>query len=294
MPTEPTPERQKPAVRWSGTHLTCSLSSRKLVIARRCRPDLAHLTVSWGHRSGAIDVHLARDHEMAMVDACNKHYEPLLVVSPETQRLAAQVVEMFARQVLLPFALKNLRRYRPGWLTRRGYVVVLAEPTDVRRLVERAAPKAGEKYRLNLGEVSNLAIYAPMVSNNVYSPEILAWPETVSEIVGRPQSEMLATAVRLQSGGPSHRDTITLRYGPDLKGITGWCGMMNHHGTALAARASSSLGSWFALHCDTQHVDVLNRIVAGMALDEIEHLRPGLDRIRATIRASETTSAPHR
>ena len=281
VPTVPQPQiqRRRPTLRWSWTDLAFSLSERKLVIARRSRPELQHLTVGWGNRSGEIDFHLTSDHEAAMAGERQKGHEPLFVVTSEMLRLAGQASERFAHREARPFFLKNFRRYRPGWLARRGYVVLLAGEQHFRGLVARVAPKVGRKHRLELRELANPVTHAAL-NDHIYSADILGCPECVAEVIGASEVDMFVTAMRVRGGNPNHRDTIMLRYGPDPKGIVGWTGIMNRHMATFSARACWMLYNWLVPRVGTPHVDVLDRIVNSMRLDEIDELSDVLERVR--------------
>jgi hypothetical protein len=283
--------RRRPNLRWAGSELAFSLSDRKLVVTRRNRPELAHLTVSWGHASGAIDIHLTSGHEAAMAGDRDKTHEPLFVVSPEALRLAGHSAERFMHGDLATLARRSLRRYRPGWLARRGYVVVLAGHHEFSGLVQRAAPKVGGKYRVKLSELANPAAFAAMLGDNIYSPEILAWPADVARIVGRPERDLVVAAVLPQREGPNHADSIMLRYGPGPTGVIGWCGLMIRKGAALPTMIRSVFLDWFEPRMGPLLVDALDRVVTGMALHEIDDLRPRLDRIRRFMRDPETAIA---
>jgi len=275
-----TPQRI-PNLRWSWTDLTFALNGRKLVISRRSRPELAHLTVGWGNRSGETDFHLTYGHEGAMAGEREKDHKPLFVVTPEMLQLAGQAIEPFLRNEALPFLLNHFRRYRPGWLARRGYMVLLAGEQHFRGLVERVAPKAGRKHRVDLRELVSPATHAAMLNETIYSPEILVCPEWVAEVMGPSEIKLPVTATRVRGGGLNQGDTIILQYGPDPKGVVGWCGIMNRHMATFSARMCWMLYDWLVPRIGAPHVKVLERVVAGMALDEIEDLRPVVEAARS-------------
>lgn len=267
-------------VRWSWSDLAFSLSDKKLVVARRSRAELAHLTVGWGNQSGLIDVHLTFGHEAAMASDQPKDHEPLFVVSTATLNVAGDVIETFVQREVRPFVSQSFQRYRPGWLARRGYVILLAGKDDFRRLVERVAPKQRRKHRVDLRELVNPATHATVLGDNIYSPEILVCPESGAEFESDPELKMPVSAIRFHRGAPVPGDTILLRYGHDSKGVLGWCGIMNRHVAAFSARLSLVLVKWVAAHVGVPHIEMLDRVVAAMALNELDDLRPVLARAR--------------
>jgi len=270
--TDPVPRRAV-NLRWSWTDLTFSLSDRKLVIARRGRPELAHLTASWGHASGEVDVHLTFGHEAAMTGDVEKDHQSLFVVTPDTLRIAGEASERLTNGLMMPFVLRRHRRYRPGWLARSGYVVVAAGDEERGQLLNLVAPKARGKVRVDLRALVDPATHLAVLSENVFPPEILSHPEFAALVRGPYRHPLPVTAVRVRGGRVADRDTIHLTHGPDFRGVTGWCGIMNGHTVAFARQISGFMYEWLAPRVGSRHAEMLDRIVVGMALDEIDDLR---------------------
>jgi len=241
----------------------------KLVLSRANRPDLAHLTVDWMTSSGELDIHLTYGHEARTRDPAAELYVPIAKVPlAELERfgegIAAGLEDVAFR------SMRAFRKYRPGWLARRGYLVMLLDETVMFDWFKRSAPRRRGKYRVNPENVFNAERLDPAVlaamSDGLNDPRVL---HTLPKV---PMHAPIS-AIRFPERGSSVRENILLKWqiGPD--GTFGWWGMTN--------RASTALGRDMARHFLTpvlplihqRHTVAFEKIVAGLGLSDFEPTR---------------------
>jgi hypothetical protein len=274
------PPSRAGTLRWSWTELVFSLSERKFVIARRGRPELAHLTVGWGHPSGAIDVHLTFGHDASMATGVPKDHRPLFVVTADMLTTAGQVMEGISKGLFVPFFVKRYRRFRPGWLERRGYAVSLLERETLQPVLDQVAPWERKKYRIDLGGLRNPAVFAHL-GESLYHPDVLHCSDVIALGKGPPgQGSVMA----IRPGSPGLSDSIVLHYGPDPRGIHGWCGFTSRDVQALSTELGRVFYGWVASRVSPQQAEVFERVVDGLALRELEDVRPMVDGMVAFLR----------
>lgn len=274
------PKPRWKTLRWSWTELVFSLSERKFVIARRGRPELAHLTVGWGHPSGAIDVHLTFGHEDAMATAEPKDHRLLFVVTADMLRKAGAAMDGASRVLFVPFFVNRYRRFRPGWLERHGYAVSLLERETLQSVLEQLAPWERRKYRIDLGGLRNPAVFAHL-GETLYHPDVLHCSDIIALGKGPPGQ---ASVMAVRPGTPSVTDSIVLHHGPDPRGVHGWCGFTSTDVQALSTELGRVFYAWVAPRVSPQHAEAFERVVEGLALKELEDLRPIVDGLTAFLR----------
>ena len=107
----------------------------KLFVFRNDRSDLPHLTISWRNVSGEIDIHLKK-----RTQGGQEYHEPITTISESD---FGKVCESFQLALLkvITINIDSLVKIRPGWLGRRGYVI-LHLPDDIQKqLIQKLAPK---------------------------------------------------------------------------------------------------------------------------------------------------------
>jgi hypothetical protein len=107
----------------------------KLYVFRNDRKELPHLTISWQNPSKQIDIHLTK-----RTPSGNKNHQPIAKISETVLKEACEhlVSEMLK---IITANIDKVRKVRPGWLARNGYVVLYL-PNDVQeRLIQEFVPK---------------------------------------------------------------------------------------------------------------------------------------------------------
>ena len=247
--------------------LAISLRPRKLVIARRDRPELPHLTLSWDNASDEIDLHLT--------DASKaKTHRPLLRVASSAamglvERLAVQM-----RADVLQSRWPVARRVRPGWLGRSGYSICIVQEDAILEWVRRLAPKSRQKYRLDLAPLSDPR---PFGFVQFYRPAILHYLAA-----SRAEYPFVAQCV----GHHRRHKILLLSYTMDSDGRLGWmaCPFGSFANQQLPRRVARALSAELRSRVACE---ILEKVVDALRLGEIEALnglvaeiRKGLDPAR--------------
>lgn len=151
-------------------NLTIQMQARMLVIFRRDRSDLPHLTISFNNPSGEIDFHLA-------VRKAENQPEYLPVARIKESEIANILLSLIPK--LWEGFIQNIqpsRRVRPGWLGRKGYLICHISDNSRRELLDKILPirkksKKWERFISSLGFVEN--INPEQVEKYFYSTSIL-------------------------------------------------------------------------------------------------------------------------
>lgn len=107
----------------------------KLYVLRNDRKELPHLTISWQNPSKQIDIHLT-----TRTVGGNENHQPIAkidesVLKSDCEHLVAEMLKIITANI------DKVRKVRPGWLARNGYVVLYL-PDDVQeRLIQKLFPK---------------------------------------------------------------------------------------------------------------------------------------------------------
>lgn len=107
----------------------------KLLVFRNDNKDLPHLTISWQNASNEIDIHLKR-----RTSGGNENHQSIAkihesVLKQACESLGAKVFKVITANV------DKVRKVRPGWLARNGYIVLYL-PNDVQeRLIQKLTSK---------------------------------------------------------------------------------------------------------------------------------------------------------
>lgn len=152
--------------------ISVSITGKKLVICRHDRRDLPHLTLSWGNRSGQFDLHLTYEHRTG----ADRH-QSLLQIPGQDLAVSLKAHEPALDDFNLALAfnlMKAAKRVRPGWLAKRGYVVLMARNEDFEALLSEYAPKRRGKYRIDVPRLKNTSQLGPdLFDSFAYDPRIL-------------------------------------------------------------------------------------------------------------------------
>ncbi len=164
--------------------LSLNTTERLVVIKRSDRKDTPHLTLSFQNVSGEIDCHLK--YESPLNDAAST-YKSLFAISKENVESTLQNFLVSAEQAFLQSIFGNVRKVRPGWLGRHGYVIAISDEEVVKRGFIDAAPKLRGKYRvdfdklklfLTVDHISNISIFNPSILHHLaainYDGQIIA------------------------------------------------------------------------------------------------------------------------
>ena len=107
----------------------------KLFLFRNDRSEPPHLTISWRNASKEIDIHLKK-----RMRGGQEHHEPITII-PESD--FGKAYESFSLLLfkIMTSNIDDLVKVKPGWLARKGYVI-LHLPDDVQKqLIQKLAPK---------------------------------------------------------------------------------------------------------------------------------------------------------
>jgi len=107
----------------------------KLLVARNDRGDLPHLLISWQNASNEFDLHLTRRNAGGA-----ESYHPIASFDEAILKTAFESIgkKIFA---IVAQNAKTLRKVRPGWLARKGYLILFLQKDDEERFIESLAPK---------------------------------------------------------------------------------------------------------------------------------------------------------
>lgn len=119
-------------------NLTIRIASQrnvKMYVLRNDQKGLPHLTISWQNPSKQIDIHLT-----TRTVGGNENHQPIAkidesVLKSACEHLGAEMLKIITANI------DKVRKVRPGWLARNGYVVLYL-PDDVQeRLIQKSVPK---------------------------------------------------------------------------------------------------------------------------------------------------------
>lgn len=144
-----------------------SLLVEPLLKKARGRPELPHLTISFGNSSGEIDIHLT-------FQGVKKKYKPLATFDEGSffealSRSASDFKQIFIDRIY------NLRPISIQYLVDRRYRIVYCPPDKVWDLIDLIAPQKRKKgnWRRAITEESATAFEAVNLRSYVYRPSYL-------------------------------------------------------------------------------------------------------------------------
>jgi hypothetical protein len=126
--------------------LSVNVTNRLVVIQRSDRKDTPHLTISFENASGEIDIHLK--HESPKNDATST-YKSILKIPKASIEVALEEYFRGVGEAFLRICFSRIKRIRPGWLARNGYLLMWLNEESLKQEVINAAPKQRGKYRVD-------------------------------------------------------------------------------------------------------------------------------------------------
>jgi hypothetical protein len=244
------------------------------------RSELAHLTVLTKTTSGQIDCHLTFGHEAAMRGDGEKTHEPLFQVGPgdfaQLGRDANQAMEQVFRA-----HIHRYRRFRPGWLRKRGYLVSVLERDAVQAWLKRSTPQKRRKFRVDPAVVFSAAHVPPEFVEELYDPAVLHALRSANVRAGvKEDSEVVVYAFR-RIGDVKQRHGVLLSntIGPNRR--WGWWGIPNRDIFAVTRSIHMKLFDWLAPRIRAEHAERFEKIVVGLGLEEDEGGRRLAERVRS-------------
>src|SRR5437588_3705731 len=142
----------------------------KLVVFRTDRSDIPHLTISCGNISKEIDVHL-KSRSLG-----GKEDHRTIAKIPESD--LSKLYKVFEPEFLQSMwaGMQKIRTARPGWLGRKGYIVLYLSDEVRQQIASRIAPKQKHKRKWT-HVVDEQAIkdilQSQEIMDSVYHPAIL-------------------------------------------------------------------------------------------------------------------------
>lgn len=266
------------SIRWSWASLEFSLSDRKLVVARAHRPDLAHLTLSWGNASGEIDLHLTRNHEAAMSADGRKAWHRIFAVPGSVVGGAGLAFMHEIENEFVPRLVCEYRRYRPGWLSRNGYVVMLPDEAGYLELFREAAPRLRGKYRITPSVVFDEHRLEDIAVDGLYDPRALRFVD------GR-DLRTPVIAVQVHRGRVIDATRLCLSYRTFPNGEENWWGFRLRFINAFGHDACRQIFEWLVPRVGPRHLAEFDNVVTAMGLDEVPELQDFVRSGREFLRA---------
>ncbi len=284
VPQEPRERLKRIGVRFGSWGINVNFVNGTLELYRANRPDLAHLTVLWKTRSSEVDVHLTFGHEAAMLGSGPKLHEPLFRFRLEELDALGHGANVVAEQITRKHLLQHYKRFRPGWLARNGYMILVVERDVAFQWLKQTFPQKKRKFRLDPETAFKTENLPAEFLEEIYEPRVLHILRENGVRVGpMHDAEIAVQAVRYRSGN-SAEDNIFLSYtlGPD--GTVGWWGMTNRDGERLHRTLAARLFDWAVPLVQTGHVELFEKVVAGLGLEEDEDGRRFSENVRAFLR----------
>ncbi len=140
-------------------NLAFALTQKKLVVSRVDRKELPHLTISWGNRSGEVDIHLTPQFPKDKNDRESLAKIQEAVVGSFVQSIGKDLVEIAKSKMF-----RIIWGIRSGVLARNHYYLIGTKEESIEQWLYRAAPKLRGKHRLDsnvLKKIPKTALYYP-------------------------------------------------------------------------------------------------------------------------------------
>jgi hypothetical protein len=202
-----------------------------------------------------------------------KDHGSVATLSPSKLEALVPYLQKFVEKRYVLPAFREFRRYRPGWLGRKGYVVPLQDEAELLAWLTSIAPKQRGKYRVDTTKLISVEQY-PRSLVELYSARVLGLidPESIVKPVFAP---------RIVRGRLVDRGALVLNHivGPD--GRLGWWGFREGFTRGMSRRVWKAIDEELRPHLRPHHVEVFNKIAEGLALHEVDDLREGIVNLRA-------------
>jgi len=173
-----------------------------------------HLTISWGNKSGEVDIHMTR-----VVPDAPKLYSSIIKINEsDIKRFAEWTEGTFAPQITssLYSYLGRTKSIRPGWLRRRGYLVFWVPKNEQEHLIIDKLIKRHKKraFRLYSNAFLNLNV-SDAFEEHLYDPSIL-------HFLARENGDGWIQAVPLIGRRKNRRKNLSLKFVNFPEGGRGW------------------------------------------------------------------------
>src|SRR5690606_15612117 len=123
-----------------------------------------HLTLAW-YPHGLIDLHLTYNHGAASRGEGEKIYLSLgSLEKHQLTKLEAFLKDWTDRTMDLLF--KHNRPMNPGWLSKRGYLVLLPEEEKFHAFFKDCAPKKKSKYRVDVARLTDADTWSALMRDS--------------------------------------------------------------------------------------------------------------------------------
>lgn len=244
---------------WSWLGLSFSFSDHKFIVIRKRAFGSVHLTISYGNKSGELDIHLKREPALPGEDP----YIPLARVAPERLTRAGEHINAVGER-LARSMMDHWRPVRPGWLARNGYLLTLLEKEpSAETLRELFLPFAPSRYhgkhQLTFAPFKDRA-YLEKYIDRLYYADALRDLEP-----GTFQQPIRAT--------PTKRGRPTLLVASfNVDGHPEWFMCPEHRTREGMDLAMAGLMTVLADGVDSGHLDIFRRITDELGLKEIPEL----------------------
>lgn len=187
----------------------------------------------------------------------------------------------FTREIekeLVPRLVREYRRYRPGWLSRNGYVVMLPDEPRYLDLFREAAPRLRGKYRIDPAVALDECRLAHIAIDSLYHPRVLRF------IDGR-ELRTPVIAVQVHRARVIDATRLCLSYRTFPNGEENWWGFRLRFVNAFGHETCWRIFEWLVPRVGPRHLAEFDNVVAAMGLDEIPELedfvRSGREFLRA-------------
>jgi hypothetical protein len=250
--------------------ISLNANTSKFELYRSNRPDLAHLTIDWGTKSGDLDIHLTYEHERPMGGGGTKRWQPLLRISRATRDAFDRLLPAWMEGVVALHD-RRYRRYRPGWMWRHGYVVQLLPTSDLDSWGAVVAPRVRGKHRIDPEGIFDTSRMPVAFRENLHDPRALH------------HEDLSAFAKTIQAFSLDGNLGRALILGRHLS-RPGWWGMTNADSLALANRVLISVFDTVIACTRPEYVETLEKVVVGLGLEEDAFTRDIAAELRVLLR----------
>jgi len=273
------PPKARPLPRFIVGPLSVTFSASKFILMRADRRDLPRLTISWDNRSGEVDIHLTQENR-GLDRSVTKSHEPVFKFRQAALAEAAPAMTAFIERQFARPLLVSYRRFRPGWLARKGYVLFLPPEEALSAHFRSILPKVRGKYRVQGERITNRQRSTWML-DHLYSPREL-------NVIDH---EKLNGPVQLIPSRRRGGGLLMLGYmrGPD--GRHGWWGIRQRDLQRIFHTINRGIDEALRRQLRVEHSVAFEKIVAGLALDDIPGLAKAITGTRALMPSLVESSA---
>ncbi|MBA3240840.1 MAG: hypothetical protein H0T60_06395 [Acidobacteria bacterium] len=150
--------------------LSINMTERLVVVKRSDRKDTPHLTISFENLSGEIDLHLK--YESAKNDASST-YEPIIKIQKVVLEQELEHFFLNTQAKVIQLCLRNVKKVRPGWLARHGYILMWVDEEELKKDLFNTAPKKRGKHRFDPSKLKLLFTDNDLSRIRIFYPDEL-------------------------------------------------------------------------------------------------------------------------